>query len=96
MFRCICSGSLKKKSFYRVGGNEPIPMDVRLISATNKDLKKAIEAGQFREDLYYRLSVVNIELPPLRERKEDIPVLADSFLKKFNEENQKKIVRFLR
>ena len=86
--------TLEDKVFYRVGGNEPIPMDVRLISASDKDMKKAIEAGQFREDLYYRLSVVNIELPPLRERQDDIPVLADYFLKKFNEENQKKVTGF--
>jgi len=86
--------TLEDKVFYRVGGNEPIPMDVRLISASDKDMKKAIEAGQFREDLYYRLSVVNIELPPLRERQDDIPVLADYFLKKFNEENQKKVIGF--
>jgi two-component system response regulator AtoC len=85
---------LEEKAFSRIGGNELLPMDVRLISATNKDIKKSIEAGQFLEDLYYRLSVVNIELPPLRERKEDIPVLADFFLRKFNEENQKKITGF--
>lgn len=86
--------ALEDKVLYRVGGNEPIPMDVRLISATDKDMKKAIEAGQFREDLYYRLSVVNIELPPLRERQDDIPVLAEYFLKKFDEENQKKVTGF--
>jgi two-component system, NtrC family, response regulator AtoC len=82
---------LEEKAFYRIGGSEPVKTEVRIISATNKDMKKAIEAGQFREDLFYRLSVVNIELPPLRERKEDIPVLADFFLRKFTEENQKKV-----
>ena len=83
--------ALEEKSFCRVGGNEVIQSELRLISGTNKDLKKSIEAGQFREDLYYRLSVVNIDLPPLRERKEDIPLLAEFFLGKFNEENQKQV-----
>jgi two-component system response regulator HydG len=69
-------------------------LDARIISATNKDLKKTLETGQFREDLYYRLNVVTFELPPLRERREDIPVLAEFFLKKFNEENQKKLAGF--
>lgn len=87
--------ALEDRAIYRVGGVEPVFTDVRLISATNKDLKKAIEAGQFREDFYYRLSVVSIELPPLRDRKDDIPVLADFFLRKFNEENQKKIAGFM-
>jgi DNA-binding NtrC family response regulator len=82
------------KEFTRVGGGDPIPLDVRIISANNKDIKKLVESGQFREDLFYRLAVVHIELPPLRERKEDIPVLADYFLKKFNEENQKKLAAF--
>lgn len=82
------------KEFTRVGGGDPIPLDVRIISATNKDIKKLVESGQFGEDLFYRLAVVHIELPPLRERKEDIPVLADYFLKKFNEENQKKLAAF--
>lgn len=85
---------LEEKAFCHVGGSEVIPLDIRLISACDKDIKKTIEAGQFLEDLYYRLSVVNIELPPLRERKEDIPILADFFLRKFNEENQKKLAGF--
>ncbi len=85
---------IEEEAFTPVGGNEQIPVDVRLISATNKDIKRSIEAGQFLEDLYYRLSVVNIDLPPLRERKEDIPVLAEFFLRKFNEENQKKLSGF--
>jgi DNA-binding NtrC family response regulator len=85
---------IEEEAFTRVSGNEPIAADVRLISATNKDIKKSIETGQFLEDLYYRLSVVNIELPPLRERKEDIPVLADFFLRRFSEENQKKLSGF--
>ena len=85
---------LEEKEFTRVGGNEPIRVDVRVISATNKDLRKAIEKQEFREDLYYRLNVVNIELPPLRERKEDIPLLADYFLRKFAVENRKEVTEF--
>jgi len=85
---------LEEKEFTRVGGNELIKVDVRVISATNKDLKKAVANGEFREDLYYRLNVVTIELPPLRERKEDIPLLAQHFLKKFAVENQKEVTDF--
>ena len=85
---------LEEKEFTRVGGNEPSKVDVRVISATNKDLRKAIEKQEFREDLYYRLNVVNIELPPLRERKEDVPLLAEHFLHKFAMENQKEITGF--
>ncbi len=85
---------LEEKEFTRVGGNELVKVDVRVISATNRDIKKAVAKGQFREDLYYRLNVVTIELPPLRERKEDIPLLAQHFLKKFSVENQKEITRF--
>jgi len=85
---------LEEKEFTRVGGNEPIRVDVRVISATNKDLRKAIEKQEFREDLYYRLNVVNIELPPLRERKEDIPLLAEHFLNKFASENRKEVTGF--
>ena len=85
---------LEEKEFTRVGGNEPIRVDVRVISATNKDLRKAIEKQEFREDLYYRLNVVNIELPPLRERKEDIPLLAEHFLRKFAVENRKEVTEF--
>jgi len=85
---------LEEKEFTRVGGNELIKVDVRVVSATNKDMKTAIANGQFREDLYYRLNVVTIELPPMRERKEDIPLLAQHFLKKFAVENQKEITGF--
>jgi len=85
---------LEEKEFTRVGGNELIKVDVRVISATNKEMKKAVASGQFREDLYYRLNVVTIELPPLRERKEDIPLLAQHFLDKFAVENQKEVAGF--
>ena len=85
---------LEEKEFTRVGGNELIKVDVRVVSATNKDIRKAVASGQFREDVYYRLNVVTIELPPLRERKEDIPLLAQHFLKKFAMENQKEIAGF--
>jgi len=85
---------LEEKEFNRVGGNEPIKVDVRVIAATNRDVKQAVAEGQFREDLYYRLNVVNIELPPLRERTEDVPLLAQHFLKGFVLENQKEITGF--
>jgi DNA-binding NtrC family response regulator len=82
---------LQDKKFERVGGEQTFEVDVRIISATNKDLKQEIEAGRFREDLYYRLNVVNIHVPPLRERKEDIPLLAHAFLEEFSRENKKEI-----
>jgi len=82
---------LEDKTFERVGGEETIDVDVRVIAATNRELKSAIEAGEFREDLYYRLNVVNIHIPPLRERKEDIPLLVSAFVKEFSEENGKSI-----
>jgi two-component system response regulator AtoC len=85
---------LEEKEFTRVGGNEPIKVDVRVLSATNKNLRKALEKQEFREDLYYRLNVVNIELPPLRERREDVPLLAEHFLHKFAMENEKEITGF--
>ena len=82
---------LEDKSFERVGGEETIEVDVRVIAATNKDLREEIKSGGFREDLYYRLNVVNFHIPPLRERKEDIPLLVAAFLKEFAEENDKRI-----
>ncbi len=77
---------LQEKTFERVGGNEAIKVDARVITATNHDLKNLIEGKRFREDLYYRLNVVHIELPSLRERKEDLPLLVSYFINKFNEE----------
>lgn len=74
---------LETKTFVRVGGNKEISSDFRVICATNKDLKSMVEQGTFREDLYYRLNVVNIEMPPLRDRKEDIPALVDYFIRKY-------------
>lgn len=82
---------LQEKTFERVGGEETMEVDVRIISATNKDLKEEIAKGTFREDLYYRLNVVNIHIPPLRERKEDIPLLAAAFVKEFAKENEKQV-----
>jgi len=73
---------LQEKSFERVGGTKTITVDVRVISATNRQLEKAIQNGQFREDLYYRLNVMPINIPPLRERREDIPLLVDHIMKK--------------
>jgi Nif-specific regulatory protein len=78
---------LQEMNFERLGGSKTISVDVRLVAATNQDLERSIAEGKFREDLYYRLNVVPISLPPLRERKEDIPMLASFFLKKYNEEN---------
>lgn len=75
---------LENNTFRRVGGTTDIKVDVRIISATNKDIKEMIDLGRFREDLYYRLNVVPIHIPPLRERKEDIPLLVDHFSKKFS------------
>ena len=80
---------LGERVFERVGGNEPIRVDVRLIAATNKVLEDLVEEGTFREDLFFRLNVVKITLPPLRERKEDIPLLVRAFLKEASEENEK-------
>lgn len=85
---------LQEKQFERVGGEKPITVDVRVVCATNRDLLKEIEKGNFREDLYYRLNVVHLDVPPLRERKEDIPLLMTSFLSQFNQENDKNIEGF--
>jgi len=82
---------LQERKFERVGGEDTIETDVRIVAATNKDLKAEIEKGAFREDLYFRLNVVNIHVPPLRERKDDLPPLISAFLKEFAAENGKKI-----
>jgi Nif-specific regulatory protein len=82
---------LQEREFERVGGNKPIQVDVRLIFATNRNLEEAVTRGAFREDLYYRINVVTITLPSLRERRDDIPLLLDYFLQKFNEGNQRQL-----
>ncbi len=85
---------LQEKEFERVGGQKTLKVDVRIITATNKNLEQAVEDGTFRGDLYYRLNVFPIYLPPLRERKTDILLLADFFLEKYSKENNKEIKRF--
>jgi DNA-binding NtrC family response regulator len=80
---------MQEREFMRLGGMETIKVDVRIIAATNCDLKQMVEDGGFREDLYYRLHVISISLPPLRERKEDIPLLAQHFLEKYGDENRR-------
>ncbi len=77
---------LQEKEFERVGSSETISVDVRILASSNRDLEKSIEAGEFRQDLYYRLNVISVELPPLRERKTDIPGLARHFLERFRQE----------
>lgn len=85
---------LQERSFERVGGEKTINVDIRIVAATNKNLEEEVRAGKFREDLFYRLNVVRIEMPALRERKDDIPLLMHGFLKEFNIENQKNILGF--
>lgn len=85
---------LQEKKFERVGGEQTIEVDVRVVAATNKNLEEEVRAGRFREDLFYRLNVVRIEMPSLRERKDDIPLLVHSFLREFNVENGKNITGF--
>ena len=82
---------LEERTFERVGGDETIDVDIRLITATNTNLRDRVAAGHFREDLFFRLDVVNINLPPLRERLDDVPLLCSAFLKEFNEKNGKSI-----
>jgi DNA-binding NtrC family response regulator len=84
---------LQEREIVRVGGNDPIKVDFRIVAATNKDLEQLIDEGKFRPDLFYRLNVFHIELPPLRERKEDIPLLVDHFVRKFSQQMNKKITR---
>lgn len=85
---------LQERTFERVGGNEPISVDIRLITATSRDLTREIKENRFREDLYYRLNVVRIEMPPLRVRGDDITLLAGTFLERFAAENEKPITGF--
>jgi two-component system response regulator HydG len=85
---------LQEREFSRVGGEEAIKVDVRVIAATNKDLLQEIDAGRFRDDLFYRLNVVNLTIPPLRQRKEDIPLLAQHFLRVFSDKNRKQMKGF--
>jgi len=87
---------LEDRVFYRVGGTQPIEADFRVIAATNKDLGKAIKEGAFREDLFYRLNVISFEMPPLRDRKDDIPLLAEHFLRRFSQETNKPVDRLSR
>ncbi len=77
---------LQEGVFYRVGGNKSIPVDVRVIAATNRNITEDVAESRFREDLYYRLNVVQIQMPPVRERKDDIPLLANYFLNMFKRE----------
>ncbi|MGQ9617828.1 MAG: sigma-54-dependent transcriptional regulator [Candidatus Aminicenantia bacterium] len=84
---------LQEREFRRLGGEENIKVDVRVVAATNKNLKALVEQGKFREDLFYRLNVIKIDVPPLRERKEDISILVAHFLEKYNIENKKSVER---
>jgi len=85
---------IQEREFMRLGGIDTIKVDTRIIAATNVDLRKLVEEGRFREDLFYRLNVITIQVPPLRERKEDIPQLVEFFTKKYCEENAKPLYRF--
>lgn len=82
---------LEERAFERVGGQKTVEVDVRLIAATNRDLKRLISDGKFRDDLFYRLSVVTVNLPPLRDRRDDVPLLVKAFLDEFNRENSKSV-----
>jgi len=85
---------IQEREFMRLGGTETIKVDVRILAATNADLRKLVQENKFREDLYYRLNVINIPLPSLRERKEDIPALVEHFLKKYSAENGREGLHF--
>jgi two-component system response regulator HydG len=85
---------LQERTFERVGGNETVKVDVRLVAATNRDLADDVKKGRFREDLYYRLHVIHVEMPPLRARRGDVLVLAQYFVQRFAEENHKRVLGF--
>jgi DNA-binding NtrC family response regulator len=85
---------IQEREFMRLGGTETIKVDVRILAATNADLRRLVQENKFREDLFYRLNVINIPLPPLRERKDDVPLLAEHFLEKFAEENKRRGLHF--
>ena len=85
---------LQERSFERLGGEKTLQVDVRLVAATNRNLKDEVDRGRFREDLYYRLNVVHLDVPPLRERKEDIPLLIAHFLQTYNERNKRSVEGF--
>ena len=85
---------LETREFERVGGNKTIKLNARIITATNKDLSEEINTGRFREDLFYRINVINIHLPPLQERMDDFPLLVNHFIEKFNEKFNKTIKQF--
>ena len=85
---------IQEREFMRLGGTETIKVNVRILAATNVDLKKLVDEGKFRDDLFYRLNVITLDVPPLRDRREDIPILVDFFLKKYCEENDKSTYRF--
>lgn len=82
---------LQEGTFYRVGGNKEIKVDVRVMAATNRDLEDMVAKGKFREDLYYRLNLIHLHLPPLRERKEDIPYIVECIVNKYNQKLSKSI-----
>src|SRR5580658_9649716 len=85
---------IQEREFMRLGGTDTIKVDVRIVAACNQDLMELVRAGTFREDLYHRLNVISLKLPPLRERREDVPLLVDHFLKRYCEENSEPAMRF--
>ena len=84
---------LQEGEFYRIGGKRPIKVDVRVVSATNRDLEIEVKGNRFREDLFYRLNTITLRMPPLRKRKEDIPMLVEHFIQRYNTQFRKKVER---